>query len=127
MDDLNLKPVRRVDARGNQRWRLNGRLHRTDGPADIAADGTQEWWVHDQLHRTDGPAVIAADGTQEWWVDGQRHRTDGPAVVWSDGTQQWWMNDKNITPAVEKWLKDRAVSWPWPDEETRAEFLLTWA
>jgi len=100
---MNPKPVRRVDSLGNQRWLLN-----------------------DQLHRTTGPAVIAADGTQWWYQNGLLHRTDGPAVVWADGSQEWWVNDKNITRAVEKWMKSRAVSWPWPDEETRVEFLLTW-
>jgi len=47
-------------------------------------------------------------------------------VVWADGGQEWWVNDKDITKAVEKWMKSRAISWPWPDEETRVEFLLTW-
>jgi len=104
MDDLNPKPVRRVDSLGNQRWLSNG-----------------------QLHRTDGPAIIWADGTQWWCFNGRRHRTDGPAVISADGTQQWWyLNGKDITPAVKQWLKDRAISWPWPDEETRVEFLLTW-
>jgi len=23
-------------------------------------------------------------------------------------------------------MKSQAISWPWPDEETRVEFLLTW-
>jgi len=54
------------------------------------------------------------------------HRTDGPAVISADGTQQWWLNGKNITEAVEKWMKSRAVSWPFSDEETRAEWILTW-
>jgi len=45
----------------------------------------------------------------------------------SSGYHAWVINGKDITPAVEKWQQDRAVSWPWPNEETRVEFLLTWA
>ena len=126
MDDLNPKPVCEVDEQGNQRWLLNGRLHRTAGPAVVLADGYQAWWVHGQRHRTAGPAIIAANGAQWWYQNDQRHRTAGPAVIETDGTQQWYFNDKNITRAVEKWMKSRAVSWPWPDEATRVEFLLTW-
>jgi hypothetical protein len=102
MDNLNLKPVRRVDARGNQRWRLNG-----------------------QLHRTDGPAVVWASGTQEWWVNDQRHRTDGPALMLVSGYHAWFIDDKDITKQVKKWMKDRDISWPFSDEETRVEFVLT--
>ena len=122
-----MEPIRTVDVRGTQHWLSNGQRHRTAGPAVVLADGTQKWYVNGQCHRTDGPAVIRPDGTQEWWVHGQRHKTAGPAVVWADGTQWWYINGKDITPAVEQWMKSRAISWPWPDEETRVEFLLTWA
>jgi len=52
-------------------WRLNGNLHREDGPAVEYADGTREWWVNGKLHREDGPAIEWADGDQEWWVNGE--------------------------------------------------------
>jgi type II secretory pathway component PulJ len=123
---MNPKPVRRVDSLGNQRWLLNGLCHRTDGPAVIAADGSQKWYQNGLCHRTDGPAVIWADRTQWWYQNGLLHRTSGPAIIRANGTQEWYVNDKDITEAVEKWQQERAVSWPWPDEETRVEFLLTW-
>jgi hypothetical protein len=63
------------------KWTLNGKLHRTDGPAIIYANGTQRWYIDGKLHRTDGPAAIHADVLQEWYIDGKRHRTDGPAVI----------------------------------------------
>jgi len=44
----------------------------------------------------------------------------------ADGTQAWFINGKDITKEVEKWMKSRAVSWPFSNEETRAEFILTW-
>jgi len=46
---------------GSQNWRLNWKLHRTDGPAAIRADGSQSWWRNGKLYREDGPAVIDAD------------------------------------------------------------------
>ena len=68
---------------GHQGWRVNGRLHREDGPAAIAPDGTKEWYQNDKLHREDGPAYIGANGTQEWWVNG-----------------------KNITNEVNQWFEE---------------------
>ena len=53
-------------------WRLNGKIHREDGPAVIWADGGQEWWLNDQIHREDGPAVVSSDGSQEWYLNGKR-------------------------------------------------------
>jgi len=94
----------------------------------IGSEGTQVWRVNrTSYHRLDGPAIIWANGTQEWWVNDLRHRTSGPAIIWANGTQSWYVNGKDITEEVEKWLEERTVSWPWPDEETRVEFLLTWA
>jgi hypothetical protein len=51
-----------IDADGSQRWHVDGKLHRLDGPAVIDADGSQRWHVDGKLHRLDGPAVIDADG-----------------------------------------------------------------
>ena len=111
-------------------WMVNGKLHRTDGPAMELANGDKEWWLNRKLHRTDGPAVEYANGGKEWWVNGERHRTDGPAVelphrkVWyvngkrhrtdgpavewsihSDSGKQWWINGKRHRtdgPAIER-------------------------
>jgi hypothetical protein len=30
-------------------------------------DGTRMWFLNGRLHRTDGPAIERADGTVEWW------------------------------------------------------------
>ncbi len=29
---------------GDREWRLNGKLHREDGPAVIDTSGAREWW-----------------------------------------------------------------------------------
>ena len=61
------------------------------------------WDLDGKLHRTDGPAVERADGTRWWYLNNQRHRTDGPAVEWADGTREWYLNGKEITET--EWKK----------------------
>jgi len=41
------------------------------------------------------------------------------------GYHAWFIDDKDITKQVKKWMKDRDISWPFSDEETRVEFVLT--
>jgi hypothetical protein len=91
-----------VDEDGDRHWYLNGKRHRTDGPAVEYADGTRRWYVNDQLHRSDGPAIEWANGSRFWHVNGQLHRADGPAIEWADGTHEWWLNDQRLTFA--KWI-----------------------
>ena len=52
---------------------LEGKLHRTDGPAVEYADGHKEWYINGQRHRTDGPAVECADGDKSWYIDGNEY------------------------------------------------------
>jgi hypothetical protein len=63
----------------------------------VYSNGTQKWWLNGKLHREDGPAIIHQNGTQTWWLNDKRHREDGPAIIWPNGTQEWWINGKNIT------------------------------
>ena len=55
------------------------------------------WWLNGKRHRTDGPAYIGTDGIQEWYIHGKLHRTDGAAVIRSDCSQEWWLNDRELT------------------------------
>lgn len=58
------------DAEGTVIYYLNGKYHRTDGPAFIHAEGHKCWYVHDKLHRLDGPAVVSECGDfVEYWID----------------------------------------------------------
>ena len=70
---------------GSKEWRLNGILHRTDGPAVERSDGSKFWWLKGILHRTDGPAIEWPNGSKVWYLNGELHRTDGPAVEYSNG------------------------------------------
>ena len=61
-----------VTVNGNrQEWRLNGKLHRLDGPA-IVNGNRQEWWLYGKCHRLDGPAVINGK-YQAWYIEGKSY------------------------------------------------------
>ena len=92
LDEATEKPVMTVNRAGDKIWHLNGKLHRTDGPAIESSDGTKRWYINNQRHRTDGPAVEYTFGSKEWWINNRRHRTDGPAVENANGSKQWWLN-----------------------------------
>ncbi len=61
-----------VDGHGDKRWRLAGKLHRTDGPAIEWALGTKSWFLNGERHRTDGPAIDLADGSKFWYLNGRK-------------------------------------------------------
>jgi len=61
----------RVYESGTREWRLNGTLHREDGPACEYYDGSKYWWLNGKLHREDGPAVEDAVGDKFWFLDGK--------------------------------------------------------
>lgn len=105
-------------------WRLNGWLHRADGPAKEYSRGN-EWYWNGMLHREGGPAVIKycvigsiglrtvhcslSSGCynennpnhcimQTWCRYDMLHREDGPAVVCKHRSL-WYINGKQITPS----------------------------
>jgi hypothetical protein len=41
-----MQPVMTIDADGDAVWRLNGKLHRTNGPAIECTNGVKEWCLH---------------------------------------------------------------------------------
>ena len=55
---------------GTTTWRVNGNLHREDGPAVEYANGDKSWYLNGKLHREDGPAVEYANGYKEWRING---------------------------------------------------------
>ena len=57
-------------------WFLNGKIHRTDGPAIEWSNGTKSWYLNNKLHREDGPALERADGAKEWWLNGIEYTED---------------------------------------------------
>ena len=92
----------RVYENGRKEWYIDGKLHRTGGPAVEWADGAKEWYLNNKRHREDGPAIEYTDGGKDWFLDGERHRTDGPAIEYADGDKSWYLNDRKVTEAEHK-------------------------
>ena len=44
------KPKKTITPDGIQRWYLNGKAHREDGPAVIFPDGDKEWHLNGKLY-----------------------------------------------------------------------------
>ena len=57
-----------VDQRATK-WKLNGKLHREDGPAIEHPSGTKCWYINGKLHREDGPAIEHANGYKIWYIN----------------------------------------------------------
>ena len=91
-----MKPICTINNYGDKIWRLNGKLHREDGPAIKRVDGTKEWYLNDLRHREDGPAIEWADEHKHWFLHGLLHREDGPAIEYPDGYKEWFYQDKKI-------------------------------
>jgi hypothetical protein len=63
----------------------------------ITPAGDKEWWLNGKRHRTDGPAVEWADGDKHWWLNGQPHRADGPAIERASGSKHWFLNGQTTS------------------------------
>ena len=85
----------------NECWFYNNKLHRVGGPAE-SWSGSERWYRHGELHREDGPAVTYHDpnrahyGDQEYWQYDKLHRLDGPAIITGTGIKCWWVNNHQM-------------------------------
>ena len=59
-------------------------------------DNRSEWRLNGKLHRTDGPAVEWTDGDKFWHLNGKQHREDGPAVE-CNGDESWYINGVELS------------------------------
>lgn len=85
-------------------YRLNGKLHRDDGPAVKWNNGDYEWYNNGQRHRIGAPACVWNDteGSEfrgpgklyDWYLNGKLSRIDGPAIEYSNGDYEWFLNGK---------------------------------
>ena len=73
------KPECKTYANGDKEWRLNGKLHREDGPTIEYASGRKVWYLNGKCHREDGPAFEYADGDKRWALNGEF--TDPETIV----------------------------------------------
>ena len=66
---------------GDIYYYLNGRIHRTDGPAIDRANGSKEYWINGKRHRVGKPAVTIIEVNRcRYYINGELHRIDGPAI-----------------------------------------------
>jgi len=134
---MNNQPIKTQTAEGLTEYRLNGELHREDGPAYDNGQWKKEWYLHGKLHREGGPALCTrignwwyyngelhcetgpavdcantnGDKMEEYYIHGKLHRKDGPALDDGDGQREWFLDGKRhcVTgPAVEnEWTDDK--------------------
>jgi hypothetical protein len=90
------EPIMTTTRWGEESWKLNGVMHRVDGPA-FKGFGDVAWYLNGELHRENGPAVELANGTREWYLNGVLHREDGPAIEFGDGEMMWFLNGQELT------------------------------
>lgn len=77
------------------RWTLNGKNHRTDGPAEEYNNGDYMWYKHGKQHRLDGPAELD-EGIEYWYVNGVYSATNNPAIRCVNCNTQIWYKDGKI-------------------------------
>jgi len=68
-----------IESTQEHQWRLNGKLHRLDGPAVIYDSGTEVWYKHGMFHRLDGPACKLKNGDDfrcEYWINGVNYSVE---------------------------------------------------
>lgn len=66
-----IRPIQTIEQNGNEFWRLDGKLHRIDGPAIIHPNGYEAWYFMGKLHREDGPALIRPNRISEFYLEGE--------------------------------------------------------
>ena len=67
-----MKPICKIDECGDKHWRLNGLLHREDGPAYEGSSGAKFWYINGIPHREDGPAMEYSSGYKQWYYKGKK-------------------------------------------------------
>jgi len=93
---------------GDKWWYKEGEVHRLNAPACISS-GIEVWRVNGDLHREDGPAIKVKKGyynrydnwyhgiIEGWYRHGIRHREGGAAVIYKDKRREWWLNGIKYT------------------------------
>lgn len=92
----------------------------------------REWRVNDKLHRTNGPAFIRYHrngkvSEEHWFEDGNPHYLKYPAEVWyfDDGIiryQRYWFYGMRLSERgkLREWLDENGISEPFSDEDFMA-------
>lgn len=84
----------------------HGIVHNDYGPGKLCMDGGFEYRINGKLHRTDGPAVWNPSvKIMEFYQDGVLHNDSGPAVIRDIGMKgvkeiEFWKNGKRDNPNI---------------------------
>ncbi len=80
-NEHNLPDGSYIDKNDNVCYVMNGKYHRSHGPAITQSDGTTIWCLDGKKHREDGPAVESVNGYKAWYKDGVLYKEDGQATT----------------------------------------------
>lgn len=105
---------------GSERWEVDHKLHRDDGPALLFPDGTQTWYRHGVIHRDDDlPAHECKNGDKAWYKDGLLHREGKPAIEYADGRTEWWLQGRKLSDAETVEYRQALIREQWRQEADR--------
>ena len=93
---------------------------------EIDAYGNKRWYVDGKIHREDGPAIILHTGTEIWCFDGEYHRLDGPAYIWVNSTPEWWFNGYYVDDMIKSWAEENDIDLDNLTEVDKALIKLVW-
>ncbi len=95
---IKLSPEEYVD--GTIRYRVNGSLHREDGPAVIYSNGDKFWYQNGKFH-----------GDKYWFQNDRYHREDGPAIEYANGDKSWYYNGEILGCSWEGYIQEKFEQW----------------
>lgn len=73
-------------------WIVDGKYHRTDGPAVLSGDGKEYYWYkYNMLHRIGGPAGVKGN-VEKYFIDGNEYT---PHEYWSTLKEQGYKIEDN--------------------------------
>lgn len=113
-----------IELKYTETWKLDGKIHRSDGPAFIEyyPDGNlkrEDWKIHGDFCRSDGPAYIQyySNGQakiQEWIFNNLAHRSDGPAYIHyhEDGIIKhfrWYKDGRDINDQILEYMRENEL------------------
>ena len=87
------KLTRKIDIDRANKWKLNGKLHREDGPAYEHPSGFKSWYFNDERHRIGGPAIECPDGSKSWWLDGMDYSEE---AYWKELFKRGLITEKEL-------------------------------
>lgn len=77
-----------VYCNGDMEWWVNGKNHRKEGNPSVISKSVKMWRVDGKLHRLDGPAIERTSGYTEYWVDGKPTQL----TIWNHDLQNYLQN-----------------------------------